>query len=305
MRRRPYTRRVTRADDSRGLALAGAAYTMWGVFPLYFHLLDRSGSLEIVAHRIVWTLAFCLVGVTVRRSWTAVRAVIGDARLFGTLLGAGVLVSLNWLIYVYAIISGHVVDASLGYFMNPLVTVALARVVLHETVRPAQAVALAGGLLAVVVIAIGAGGVPWIGLGLALTFGLYSLAKNRVGRTAPPLAGLGVEAMALTLPSLALLGWLAATHRGTFGTIGPGYTLLLAATGVVTAVPLLFFAAGAARLSLTSLGLVQYLTPVVQFALGVVVFHEHMSPVRWIGFALVWAALLVLTWDLARRRLRH
>ena len=295
---------MTRPDDTSGLVLAVAAYGAWGVFPLFFHLLGRSGSLEIVAHRIVWTLVFCAIGVTLRRTWPGARALLADRRLVGTLLGAGVLVSVNWLIYVYAVLSGHVVDAALGYFMNPLVTVALARLVLHETVRPPQAVALGAGLVAVLVIAVGAGGVPWIGLGLAFSFGLYSLAKNRVGHAAPPLAGLGIEAAALTLPSLAFLVWLALRGQGTFGTVGPGYTLLLVSTGVVTAVPLLFFAAGAARLSLTSLGLVQYLTPTLQFALGVLVFGEHMPVVRWIGFFLVWAALIVLTWDLIRQRRR-
>jgi len=291
-------------DESRGLALALAAYGTWGVFPLYFHLLDASGAVEIVAHRLVWTLLFCAVGLSVRRSWAGVRATAANARLTGTLFGAGVLVSLNWLIYVYAVISDHVVDAALGYFMNPLVTVVLALVVLRERLRVAQVAALALGLAAVVVIALGAGQVPWIGLGLALSFGLYSLAKNRVARRVAPLVGLGFETAALAPASLVFLIVLGLTGHGTFTALGPGYALLLAGSGVATAIPLLFFAAGAARLSLVTLALVQYITPTVQFAIGVLVFHERMPPARWAGFVLVWVALVVLTGDLVRRARR-
>jgi chloramphenicol-sensitive protein RarD len=292
---------VEQREDKRGLAMAVAAYGLWGFFPLYFNLLARSGSLEIVAHRIAWTLVFCALGITVRRSWADVRAILAQPRLCGTLLGAGVLVSLNWVLYIYAVISGHVVDAALGYFMNPLVTVALAVVFLHERIRPAQLVALGAGLSAVLVIAIGSHQIPWIGLGLAFSFALYSLAKHRVGHQATPLVGLGIEATALTPFAAAYIVVLAVTGHGTFTSISPGYSLLLASAGVATAIPLLCFAAGAARLSLVSLALIQYMTPVMQFLTGVLIFHEHMPLVRWGGFILVWAGLVVLTWDMIRR----
>jgi len=292
---------VDQRADTKGLAAAFLAYGLWGVFPLYFHLLTRSGSLEIVAHRIVWTLVFCAIGITLIGAWAKVRAVIDDKKLFRTLLLAGVLVSLNWLIYIYAVVSDHVVDGALGYFINPLVTVVLAVVFLHERLRPAQIVALGIGLAAVVVIVIGMGRVPWIGLGLALTFGLYSLLKNRVGGRTTPLVGLGVEALALAPISAVYIVVLEVTGRGTFTTISWTYSLLLAATGIVTAIPLLFFAVGAARLNLTSLAFIQYVTPIMQFLIGVLVFSEHMPVVRWIGFILIWVALIVLSWDTFKR----
>ena len=297
-------RQVEGHDDSRGLVLAFAAYGLWGFFPLYFHLLAASGSVEIVAHRIAWTLVFCLIGVTVRRNWASVRAVVADRRLVGSLVIAGCLVSVNWLMYIYAVVTDHVVDAALGYFMNPLVTVVFALIFLRERLRPRQAVALGLGLVSVLVMAIGAHRVPWLGLGLAVSFGLYSLLKNRVGHRASPLAGLGIETVALAPVSFGYILWLGVMGRGTFTTLGPGYAVLLAMAGLVTAVPLLFFAAGAARLSLVSLALVQYITPTMQFAIGVLVFDEHMPPARWVGFFIIWAALVVLTWDVIRR-VRH
>ena len=287
--------------DTKGLAAAFLAHGLWGVFPLYFHLLVRSGSLEIVAHRIVWTLVFCAVGITIIRSWPKVRAVIADRKLFSTLLVAGVLISLNWLIYIYAVVTDHVVDGALGYFINPLVTVLLAVVFLHERLRPAQLVALGIGLAAVLVIVIGMGHVPWIGLGLALTFGLYSLLKNRVGGRTTPLVGLGIEALALGPVSAVYIAALEFTGRGTFTTVSWTYTLLLVANGIVTAIPLLFFAVGAARLNLVSLAFIQYVTPVMQFLFGVLIFAEHMPVVRWVGFILIWVALIVLSWDTVHR----
>lgn len=268
---------------------------------MYFRLLERSGAVEIVAHRIWWTLVFCVIGVSVIRGWPKVREVIRDRRLFGMLLGAGVLISLNWLIYVYAVVTGHVVDAALGYFINPLVTVVLAMLFLRERLRPAQGVALAIGLAAVLVIVIGVGRVPWIGLGLALTFGFYSLVKNRVGSRVTPFIGLGFEALALGPLSGVYILILELMGRGTFTTVSLPYSLLLLATGVVTAIPLLCFAVGAARLPLVTLAFIQYVTPVMQFLFGVLVFHEHMPVVRWVGFILIWAALIVLSLDTLRR----
>ena len=290
--------------DRKGLAGGFGAHLLWGVFPLYFHLLERSGAVEIVAHRIAWTLVFCLVAVSLTRAWGRVREVVSNGKLFGTLLGAGVLVSLNWLIYVYAVVSGHIVDAALGYFINPLVTVVLALVFLRERVTPAQTVALILGLAAVLVIVIGVGRVPWIGLGLALTFGFYSLIKSRMGHQVSGFVGLGVEALALTPLSVGYIIFLEVSGRGTFTSISWPYALLLAATGIVTALPLLAFAVGAARLPLVTLAFIQYVTPVMQFLIGVLLFGEQMPLVRWIGFILVWLALIVLSADTLRRT-RH
>ena len=289
--------------DRKGLAGGFGAHLMWGVFPLYFHLLQRSGAVEIVAHRIAWTLVFCLVALSLTRAWGRVREVVSNGKLFGTLLVAGVLVSLNWLIYVYAVVSGHIVDAALGYFINPLVTVVLALVFLRERVTPVQTIALILGLAAVLVIVIGVGRVPWIGLGLALTFGFYSLIKSRMGHQVSGFVGLGFEALALTPLSVGYIVFLEVSSRGTFTSIGWPYALLLAATGIVTALPLLAFAVGAARLPLVTLAFIQYVTPIMQFLIGVFLFGEQMPPVRWIGFILVWLALILLSADTLRRPL--
>ena len=287
--------------DAKGLAGGFLAYVLWGFFPLYFHLLNQSGAVEIVAHRIVWSLVFCVIGVTLIRGWGKVRTALRDRRLVWTLLGAGVLVSLNWLIYIYAVVTDQVVDAALGYFINPLITVLLAVVFQRERVGRAQIIALGIGLAAVLVIMIGYGRFPWIGLGVALSFGFYSLAKKRVGDRVAPVVGLGVETTALAPVSLVYIVFLEITRQGTFTAISTPYALMMAGAGVVTAVPLLLFAVGAARIPLVSLAFIHYITPVLQFLIGVVIFHEQMPLVRWIGFALVWLALTVLTWDIVKR----
>ena len=286
--------------DSRGLLIAVSAYLLWGAFPLYFALLKAAQPLEIVAHRVAWTFVFCLVGIAVLRGWAHLRAVFANRRLLTALVGAGALVTLNWLIYVWAVLNDHVVDAALGYFVNPLATVTLAVLVLREKLRPAQKVALAVGAVAVVVIAVGNGQVPWVALLLALTFSLYSLAKNRVGGHVTPMVGLATETALLTPIAVAYLAWLQSIGVGTLVSHGGGHTLALVSTGAVTAIPLLLFAAAAGRIPLSMLGLIQYLTPVIQFAIGVWINHEVMQPARWIGFGLVWVALVVLTADSLR-----
>ncbi len=291
-------------SESRGLLAAACAHILWGVFPLYFHLLNQVGALEIVAHRILWAFVLCLVAWTALGHWSSVRRVLADKRLLGRLLLAGVLVSANWLIYIYAVVIDRVVDAALGYFINPLITVLLAIVFLKERLRRAQGVALLIGLVAVVVIVVGYGQVPILGLGVALTFGFYSLFKNRIGRQVGPFVSLGVEASALAPLSAAYIIFLEATHQGSFLGAGPAYSWLLIGTGLVTAIPLLLFAVGAGRLPLITLALVQYITPIMQFIIGVWVLHEHMTPARWAGFVLVWVALVILTWDMGRSRSR-
>ena len=283
--------------DANGWVAAFLAYILWGFFPLYFHLLNRSNAVEIVSHRIIWSLVFCTIAVAATRGWPKVRSALTDRKLVWTLLGAGVLVSLNWLVYVYAVVTDQVVDAALGYFINPLITVLLAVVFLRERVSRGQIVALGIGLVAVLVIIIGYGRFPWIGLGVSLTFGFYSLLKKRVGDRVTAAVGLGIETTALAPISLAYIVFLEITGRGTFSTINLEYALLLAGAGIVTAVPLLLFAVGVARVKLVSIAFIQYLTPVLQLLIGVVIFHEHMPLARWIGFGLVWLALIVLSWD--------
>lgn len=291
---------VAAPTDRWGVALGAGAYFLWGAMPLFFPLLQPAGPFEIVAHRIVWSLLFCLLLVLAVRQLPAYRAAFCSRRTVGLLAIAAVLVATNWIVYVYGVLTGHVLDAALGYFINPLVTVLLAVLVLKERLRPAQWVALGIGASAVIVLTIGVGRLPWIALSVAVSFGLYGLVKNRVGRDVEALPGLAVETTLLAPLALGYLVFLGVTGAGTFTTEGTGHALLLAASGIVTALPLLLFSAAARRLPLSLVGMLQYLAPVLQFLVGLLVFHEAMPPARWAGFSLVWLALIVLSVDALR-----
>ncbi len=285
-------------ERRRGTAAGLSAYLLWGCFPLYFPLLEPAGGLEIVAHRVVWSLLFVALLLTVLRRWALVRAAVTDRRTMLVLAGASLLIAANWLVFVYGVNSGHVVETSLGYFVNPLVSVLLGVVVFSERLRPLQWTAVGLAAVAVVVLTVDYGRPPWIALTLAATFGAYGLLKKLVRVEAAP--GLLVETLVALVPALVVLGVLQATGRGTAGTEGAGHLLLLMASGVATAVPLLLFAAAARRIPLSTVGLLQYVTPLMQLALGVFVFHEPMPPARLAGFAIVWAALAVFTVDSLR-----
>ncbi len=289
------------ADRGRAGVLMGlGAYVLWGVFPLYFLLMQPSPALEVLLHRVLWSVVVCGVLLTVMRSWRGIRVVLASRRSMLLLTAAAVLIAVNWFVYIYGVTSGQVVQTALGYYVNPLVTVLLGVVVLRERLRPAQWVAVGVGTVAVAVLAVAYGGVPWIALTLAVSFGLYGLMKNRLGRDVGAVHSLSVETAVLTLPALGALVWLHASGQATFGTEGTVHALLLASTGVATAVPLLLFAAAASRIPLSTVGLLQYVTPSLQLLVGVAVLHEPMPPVRWVGFALVWLALAVLTADTLR-----
>ncbi|SFO13697.1 chloramphenicol-sensitive protein RarD [Geodermatophilus obscurus] len=285
-------------ERQRGTAAGLSAYLLWGCFPLYFPLLEPAGGVEIVAHRVVWSLLFVALLLTALRRWPLVRAAVTDRRTLLVLAGASVLIAANWLVFVYGVNSGHVVETSLGYFINPLVSVLLGVVVFSERLRPLQWTAVGLATVAVVVLTIDHGRPPWIALTLAATFGAYGLLKKLVRVEAAP--GLFVETLVTVVPALVVLGVLHGTGRGTAGGEGTGHLLLLMASGVATAVPLLLFAAAARRIPLSTVGLLQYVTPLMQLALGVFVFHEPMPPARLAGFAIVWAALAVFTVDSLR-----
>ncbi|ADG75585.1 RarD protein, DMT superfamily transporter [Cellulomonas flavigena DSM 20109] len=278
-----------------GLAAGVAAYVLWGGLPLYFPLLAPSDPVEIIAHRVVWSLLFCLVLLQLTGTWRAFAGIVRDRGLLPRLTLAAVLLAVNWLVFVHGVTTGHVVDAALGYFINPLVTIALAVLVLGERLRTVQWVAVGCGVAAVVVLTVGYGRLPWIALVLAVSFGCYGLIKSRVGARVAALPGLAAETAVLAPVAIGYLAWLHATGVGTFAVDLHG--LALAGTGVLTAVPLLLFNSAARRLPLTTVGLLQYLAPVLQLAIGVLVAGEQMPPARWWGFGLVWVALAVLTVD--------
>ncbi|HEX6074548.1 MAG TPA: EamA family transporter RarD [Micromonosporaceae bacterium] len=284
--------------DRRGYAYGLAAFGLWGLFPLYWKLVEPSGPVEILAHRIVWSLVFVAGLLAVLRRWSWLRGLARQPGKLLAVLAAAVTVAVNWGTYIHGVTTDRVVETSLGYYINPLVSVLLGVVVLHERMRTAQWGAIGIGALAVVVLTVDYGQPPWIALTLAFSFGTYGLVKKRLGL--PAAEGLFVESAALALPALGYLGWLWAAGEQTFGSVSTGHTLLLLGGGAVTAIPLLFFAGAANRMPLSALGLMQYLTPTMQFALGVLLFHEPMPPARQAGFALVWLALAVFSWDALR-----
>ncbi|NKY17158.1 EamA family transporter RarD [Tsukamurella spumae] len=275
-----------------------AAYLLWGMFPLYFDALRPTGAWEILAHRILWTLLLCVIVLAVMRDFGWIRRLRGQYRLIAGVGIAALLIATNWVVYIAAVTSGHTSDAALGYFLNPLVTVALGVVVLGERLRPLQWVAVGIGVLAFVYLAVGAGSFPATALALAFSFGLYGLVKNKVGAHLNALQGLSLETAILAPVAVAVLGGIAAWGGGLdFGRHGGVHTTLLVLSGVATAVPLLLFAAAARRIPLVTVGLIQFVTPVMQLLCAVLFLGEHVSTARWIGFGIVWIALILLTVD--------
>ena len=277
--------------------MAVLAYALWGILPLYFLVLRPSGAFEIVAWRILFSLVFCAIIITVTRKWRALTAILGQPRIVFMMGLAAVFIFINWQVYVYATLDGKVIEASLGYFINPIVTVLLGVIFLRERLRIAQWIAVGTSLIAVVVLAFNYGALPWVSLALALSFGFYGLIKKHVGPAVDAVSGLTIETAWLAPVAVVQLAVVGTSAGLTLGTVSLAHTLLLVSSGVLTAVPLLLFAAAARRLPLVYLGLIQYLAPVLQFVVGAFVLHESMPPARWIGFALVWVALVILSID--------
>ncbi|MDK0521473.1 EamA family transporter RarD [Streptomyces sp. ML-6] len=285
-------------EQRAGLLSGFAAYGMWGLVPLFWPLMKPAGAVEILAHRMAWSLGFVAIALLVLRRWAWIGELVRQPRKLALISVAAAVITVNWGLYIWSVNHDHVVEASLGYFINPLVTIALGVLVLGERLRPAQWVAVGIGAAAVLVLAIGYGRPPWISLTLAFSFALYGLVKKKVNMGG--LESLTAETAVLFVPALGYLLWLGARGESSFTSEGLGHAALLASTGLVTAVPLVLFGAAAIRVPLSTLGLLQYLAPVFQFALGVLYFHEAMPPERWAGFALVWLALTLLTWDAFR-----
>jgi chloramphenicol-sensitive protein RarD len=286
----------------RGFVFGVAAYLCWGLFPLYWKLLAPAGALEILAHRVLWSLIFIAIVVTVGRRWRSIRELLRRRDKVLLIALASVLIAVNWGTYIYGVGAGRVVETSLGYFINPLVTVLLGVFALGERLRSVQWAAIAIGAVAVAVLTVDYGTVPWIALTLAFSFGLYGLVKKRLGVAA--VDGLAVESGALAVPALAYVLVLGGQGEATFGHSG-FHTALLVLGGAVTAVPLLLFAGAANRIPLSTIGLLQYLAPVLQLACGVLVFDEPMPPPRLAGFALVWLALGIFAADGIRQARRE
>jgi chloramphenicol-sensitive protein RarD len=286
-----------------GLFYAVGAYVLWGVFPLYFLLMQPAGAFEIVAWRIIFSLVFCALLLTVTRGWRPFLNIARQPRLVLLMGLAGVLIYVNWQTYIIGTLSGQVVETSLGYFINPIVTVLLSVLVLRERLRMLQWVAIGIAVVAVLVLAFGHGTVPWLALILAGSFGTYGLVKKHVGPRIDAVSGLSLETAWLTPVAVVQLIVVSMLPGGlVFGTAGALNTILLVFSGVATAVPLLLFASATRRLPLAYVGFIQFVAPILQFAIGVYVLHEPMPPERWAGFAVVWVAVLVLIVDMVRSR---
>ncbi|MGI5165425.1 EamA family transporter RarD [Spirillospora sp. CA-253888] len=270
-----------------------AAYALWGLFPLYWPLLKPAGAAEILAHRIMWSLVAVLAMLAVRRHWGWLRAL--TRRQVALLAAAAVLITANWGTYIYSVNSGHTIEASLGYFINPLISVLFGVLVFRERLRGWQWLAVGLGTLAVVVLTFDYGRLPWMALVLAFSFGTYGLVKKFADM--PSAESLAIETAVLFLPALAFALVLQARGDAAFGHEGPAHVALLVGAGVVTAFPLMLFNAAATRVPMSTIGMLQYLAPVLQFMIGLLVQHEEMPASRWAGFLLVWAALAVLTAD--------
>ncbi|GAB2814603.1 EamA family transporter RarD [Alpinimonas psychrophila] len=281
-----------------GLLYAFGAYGMWGLFPLYFLALLPASPFEIVSYRIIFSLIFCALLLTITRGWRRYVVLLRQRRILLTMALAGVLIYANWQIFIIAVVSNQVLESSLGYFINPIFTVVLGVTILKEKLRPLQWVAVGISFIAVLVLTFSYGKVPWISLALATSFGLYGLIKKQVGPRVDAISGLTMESMwvlPIAILQLVIVGNLVGL---TFVGFGVGHTLLLMSSGILTALPLLLFAASAKRLPLTAIGLIQYSTPVVTFLLALFVLHEAMPSSRWVGFILIWVSLLVLTVDM-------
>ena len=280
-----------------GVVYAFLAYGLWGLLPLYFLTLAPTGPWELVALRILLSLLVCAVLMLLTRSWRRFWALARRPRILLLFALAGALIWVNWTVYVLAALGNHVVEAALGYFMNPLVTIALGVILLRERLRPLQWCAVAIALLAVLVLTFAYGQIPVIGLVLAFSFGLYGYVKKQAGSQVDALSGLTLETLWLAPVAIVQLIWVAATAGLTLGGSGAGHAVLLSLAGIVTATPLLLFAAAARRIPLVYLGLIQFAAPILQFIIGVLVLHEEMPPERLLGFAIVWVACALLIVD--------
>ncbi len=283
--------------EKLGLVYGLGAYVLWGLFPLYWPLLKPATPPEIVSHRAVWTMVFCFIILAITKSLKSTLATFKRPKVAAKLFTASILVSINWLIYIWATNNGHVVEASLGYYINPLIAIAFGIILLKERMRLLQWVSVSIATIGVLVLTIDYGRLPWVAFGVALSWGTYGLIKKQLNLGA--VEGLAIETLIAFIPYCAYLIFLDSKGDGRFGQ-GVSLTILLISAGAVTAIPLLLFNASTTRLPLTTIGLLQYITPTLTFIIGVWINHEVMSTARWIGFFIIWIALFVLAYDLVR-----
>jgi chloramphenicol-sensitive protein RarD len=286
-----------RSEYSLGLLFGFSSYIIWGLFPLYWPLLEPANPLEIVSHRAVWTLVFCLIVLALSKQIRTTLVVMKNPKTMAALLLSTILVSINWITYIWAVNNGHVVEAALGYYINPLIIIAFGVILLREKMRPLQWLAVGIAAVGVLVLTIDYGRLPWVAISLALSWGSYGLVKKKLNLGA--LEGLAIETLISFIPYVGYLIFLGNQGTGQFGH-DPLLTILLISAGAVTAIPLLLFNGSTTRLPYSTIGLLQYITPTIQFSIGVWLRHEDMPTARWIGFIVIWFALAALATDLVR-----
>ncbi len=286
-----------RSEYSLGLFFGIGAYVFWGLFPLYWPLLKPANPLEIVSHRAVWTLVFCVIVLSLLRQLKSTFAVMKNPKKMAGLFATTILISINWLTYIWATNNGHVVEAALGYYINPLIIIAFGVLLLREKMRPMQWIAVGIAAIGVTILTIDYGRLPWVAISLALSWGTYGLIKKKLDLGA--LEGLTIETLISLLPYGFYLFYIANQGTGQFGN-GIGLTILLISAGAMTAIPLLLFNGSTTRLPYSTIGLLQYITPTIQFSIGVWINHEEMPTARWAGFVVIWLALAALGTDLVR-----
>lgn len=286
-----------RSEYSLGLLFGVGSYILWGLFPLYWPLLEPANPLEIVSHRAVWTLVFCLIVLALTKQMHSTLAIIKRPKIMAGLFLTTILVSINWLTYIWATNNGHVVEAALGYYINPLIIIAFGVLLLREKMRPLQWLAVGIAAIGVTILTIDYGRLPWVAISLALSWGTYGLVKKKLDLGA--LNGLAIETLISLIPYAGYLIYLGKQGTGQFGHT-PGLTILLISAGAVTAIPLLLFNGSTTRLPYSIIGLLQYITPTIQFSIGVWLRHEDMPAARWVGFLIIWVALIALGADLVK-----
>ena len=285
------------SKNKHGLLFGISAYVLWGAFPLYWPLLEPANPLEIVSHRAVWTLVFCFIVLAATKALKSTLATLKRPKIAAKLFLTSLLISINWLVYIWATNNGHVVEASLGYYINPLIIIGFGVILLKEKMRPLQWIAVAIASIGVLVLTIDYGRLPWVAFALAISWGSYGLIKKQLGLGA--LEGLAIETFISGFFYLGYLIYIGNQGTGQFGH-HIGLTLLLMSAGAITAIPLLLFNGSATRLPFTTIGLLQYITPTLQFSVGVWIRHEDMPTARWIGFLIIWLALTTLALDLIK-----
>ena len=298
------------APDESAIRRAGlingfSAYLLWGVMPLLFAAAAPTGALELVSHRVIWSLGFCAILLVFTGGFLRTWQILRSPRLFGLLLLASVLIAINWTTFIYGVETNQLVEISLGYYLNPLISIGLGVIFLGEKLRPLQWTAVGFGLLAVIIVGIGLGRVPYLAFTVALSFGLYGLVKNKVGSRVGALEGMAVESLVLAVPSAIYLIVLGSMGLQTFTGFGGWHVFVIIITGPATAIPLILFSAAARRIPLSWVGMLQYLTPTIQFTLGVTVLGEMMSTTRWAGFFVIWIAVILLCTDMIRHSRRR